>query len=306
MILLTYRAQTPGGLRLAVKTEYGVIDVEAARHALGLESGTVPDTPEVLFRQGLDTLPALVDFVTRLLPPAGEPAWLLDEASLTLGPCVPHPGKIICVGLNYRRHIAEAGADVPDVPVLFSKFANALAASGEPVPLPAHVVQYDYEAELAAVIGRCARYIPESEALDYVFGYCNANDISARELQGRTSQWLLGKTLDRFFPIGPYLVTADEVADPQQLPIRCWLNGELRQDSSTADMLFSVARIISYASHYMTLNPGDVISTGTPEGVVLGMANKVWMKPGDEVSVEVGNLGRLTNRMVNEGGTNGT
>ena len=274
--------------------------MKAALNSLELNLEGVPESPEALFQQGLPALAALEGLVAQVLPLAGGDDWLLDEASLTLGPCVPNPEKILCVGLNYRRHIAETGAQVPEVPVLFSKFENALAATGEPVPLPQHVVQYDYEAELAVVIGKKAKYVSEDEALDYVLGYCNANDISARELQMRTSQWLLGKTLDRFLPLGPYLVTPDEVGDPQQLPVRCWLNGELRQDSNTADMLFSAAQVISYASQYMTLEPGDIISTGTPEGVILGKADKVWMKPGDEVTIEVGNLGRLTNRMVAE------
>jgi 2-keto-4-pentenoate hydratase/2-oxohepta-3-ene-1,7-dioic acid hydratase in catechol pathway len=301
MILLTFKAQPSDGLSLGVKTEKGVIDVRAALDALAPKLDDVPESPERLCEQGLSALPALEAFVARALPLAEDAAWMLDEASLTLGPCVSGPEKILCVGLNYRRHIAEAGAEVPEVPVLFSKFDNALAAAGELVPIPRHVVEIDYEAELAVVIGREAKYIAEDEALDYVLGYCNANDISARELQRRTSQWLLGKTSDKFLPLGPYLVTADEVEDPQRLSVRSWLNGELRQDSNTADMLFSAAQTISYASQYMTLKPGDIISTGTPEGVILGKAEKVWMKPGDEITVEVGNLGRLTNRMVSEG-----
>jgi len=300
MILLTFRTRTPDGLSLGIKTRTGVIGVKAASTAAELGMDSVPDTPESFFAQGLLALPALEALVARALPFGSDAAWLLDESALTLAPCVPNPEKILCVGLNYRAHIAESGADIPDVPVLFSKFRSALAAAGEPVPLPRHVVQYDYEAELAVVIGKRGKCISERDALDYVLGYCNANDISARELQRRTSQWLLGKTLDKFLPLGPCLVTADEVGDPQQLPIRCWLNAEVRQDSNTADMLFSVAQIISYASQYMTLQPGDIICTGTPEGVVLGTDEKAWMKPGDEVTVEVGNLGRLTNRMVAE------
>ena len=153
---------------------------------------------------------------------------------------------------------------------------------------------------MAVVIGKRARYVSEDKALDYVFGYCNANDLSARDLQKRTSQWLLGKTLDRFGPIGPYLVTADEVADPQSLDIHCWVNGTLRQNSNTADMIFPVRRLVSYISQYLELQHGDVILTGTPEGVVLGMTDKVWLKPGDEVIIEIGDLGRLKNVMVEE------
>jgi 2-keto-4-pentenoate hydratase/2-oxohepta-3-ene-1,7-dioic acid hydratase in catechol pathway len=183
---------------------------------------------------------------------------------------------------------------IPTIPVLFSKFPNTIAAPGEQVVLPATAVEYDYEAELGVVIGRRAKHVREQEALDYVLGYCNINDLSARDLQMRTSQWLLGKTLDQFMPIGPYLVTADTVGDPQALDIRCWVNSALRQSSTTADMIFSVAELVSYISQYMTLEPGDVIATGTPEGVILGMAEKQWLKSRDEVVVEIAGLGRLT------------
>ena len=164
--------------------------------------------------------------------------------------------------------------------------------------MPAAASEYDYEVELTAVIGKRTRDVSETEALDHVVGYCCSNDVSARDLQMRTGQWLLGKTLDKFLPIGPWLVTADEVPDPQALGLRCWLNDDLRQDSNTADMIFSVAEIVSYASRYMTLEAGDVISTGTPEGVILGRQPRVWMKAGDVVAVEVDGLGRLTNRLV--------
>jgi 2-keto-4-pentenoate hydratase/2-oxohepta-3-ene-1,7-dioic acid hydratase in catechol pathway len=226
-------------------------------------------------------------------------AHLLQETELQLAPCVYQPGKIVAVGLNYRRHAHETGATIPATPILFSKFSNTLAASCQPVALPRVATQYDYEVELGVVIGRRASAVPVEQALEYVLGYCSANDLSARDLQMRTSQWLLGKTLDGFCPIGPYLVTRDEVPDPQQLELHTWVNGELRQNSSTADMIFSVAEIVSYASQYMTLDPGDVIITGTPEGVILGMPEpRVWLKPGDEVTVEVQGLGRLVTPLV--------
>ena len=292
MILLTF--QTTDGLALGVKTEKGVLDVKAAARALNAD---IPHTPDTFYTQGLNALPALQTFLAAL-PETG--AWLLDEATLIYGPCVPTPQKILCVGLNYRRHAAESGAKVPDVPVFFSKFNNALAAHGDTIPIPRGVVEIDYEVELAVVIGKPARSVAEDAALDYVLGYCTANDVSARELQMRTSQWLLGKTPDKFCPLGPYLGTADEVGDPQTLSTKSWLNGELRQNSTTADMVFSVAQIISYASLYMTLLPGDVILTGTPEGVILGMKEKVWMRAGDEITVEVEKLGKLTNWLTAE------
>jgi 2-keto-4-pentenoate hydratase/2-oxohepta-3-ene-1,7-dioic acid hydratase in catechol pathway len=294
MKLLTFKSLK--GLSLGIKTDLGVLDVRGA--ALVLDRDDVPVTPAAFFARGTNALPELESLLAEAYPKAQGASWMLNEADLTFGPCVHNPEKLLCVGLNYRRHAAESGAQVPDVPVLFSKFNNALAGHGEPVPLSSGASEYDYEVELAVVIGKAAKNVAVEQALSYVLGYCNANDVSARDLQMRTSQWLLGKTMDKFCPIGPYLVTADEVADPQQLTTRSWLNGELRQNSNTADMVFTVAEIISYASRYMVLKPGDVILTGTPEGVILGMKEKVWMKPGDTISIEVGNLGVLTNPMV--------
>jgi 2-keto-4-pentenoate hydratase/2-oxohepta-3-ene-1,7-dioic acid hydratase in catechol pathway len=293
MYLLSYH--TPAGPRLGLRTTHGVIDVAAA--AKELLAGTQVPPPTSMqelcagwqeTRQGLQRLQELAQ---------GQEAapWLLSEERLQLAPCVPHSGKILCIGLNYRRHAAEAGMPVPDSPMLFSKYANSLAASGETIPLPANARQYDYEAELALVIGRRARAVTEAQALDFVLGYCAANDLSARDLQFRTSQWLLGKALDKFLPIGPYLVTTDEVPDPQDLRMRCLLNGEVRQDSSTADMIFSVAFLVSYLSQYLTLEPGDVIVTGTPEGVIMGRQDGRWLQAGDEVAIEIAGLGRLVN-----------
>jgi 2-keto-4-pentenoate hydratase/2-oxohepta-3-ene-1,7-dioic acid hydratase in catechol pathway len=296
MRLLTYH--TSDGLALGVKVDSGVLDVQSAANALGLAKVTT--TPEAFFTQGLAALPDLEDLVREAMESGETEIWTFDEAALTLGPSVYNPEKILCVGLNYRQHAAESGSDVPDVPVLFSKFNNALNAHGAPITVPKAASQYDYEVELAVVIGKTARNVPEDQALDYVLGYCNANDVSARDLQKRTSQWLLGKTLNGFCPIGPYLVTSSEVTDPQQLDVKSWLNGEPRQDSNTSDMVFTVAEIISYISQYLPLKPGDVILTGTPEGVILGMDPKVWMKPGDEVTIEVEGLGRLTNRLIEE------
>ena len=298
MKLLSFRQDTKDSL--GIMTAQGVLDVAAANGILQMEN--VVDTPTSFYREGLPALPRLQKLVEQALEHEGRAAWLLDENRLELGPCVPQPGKIICVGLNYRKHAKESNMELPPVPVLFSKFQNAIAAPGEPVPLPSIARRYDYEAELAVVIGKRARSVPENQALDFVLGYCNANDISERELQGKTSQWLLGKSLDKFLPLGPYLLTADEAGDPQKWPVRCWLNEELRQDSNTADMIFPVAHLVSFISQYMTLEPGDLISTGTPEGVILGMPQpRVWMKGGDCVTVEVGPLGKLTSPLISEG-----
>ncbi len=295
MKLLTYK--TNRKLKLGIKTDAGIINVKKAGAALNIK---VPQSPRAMYAMGLDALPALNELVDKALPQAAGSTWMLDENKLGFGPCVPSPEKILCVGLNYRRHAAESGVQVPQVPVLFSKFNNALIGSGDVIRIPDGALHIDYEVELAVVIGRTAQHVSVEQALSYVLGYCNANDVSARDLQMRTSQWLLGKTLDGFCPLGPYMVTTDEVADPQNLHTRSWLNGELRQNSNTADMVFTIAHIISYASQFITLKPGDVILTGTPEGVIFGMKEKVWMQPGDEVAIEVGNLGKLVNTLVAE------
>jgi 2-keto-4-pentenoate hydratase/2-oxohepta-3-ene-1,7-dioic acid hydratase in catechol pathway len=293
VILLTF--QTAGDLRLGIKAGDQVLDVAEA--ALRLGPGDLPVTMEAVLRGGSEAIASLTDLVARA---EGRSELYRPEAELTLGPCVPGTGKIICVGLNYRRHAEESGMAVPQTPILFSKFANTIAAHGEAVRLPANAVQYDYEAELGVVIGKRARYISEEEALGAVAGYCNANDLSTRDLQFRTNQWLLGKSLDQFAPVGPYLVTSDQVGDPGQLSIRLWMNGELRQNSHTADLIFSVPYLVHYISQYMTLEPGDLILTGTPEGVIMGRSDKAWLKPDDVVTVEIEGLGRLTNRMVAE------
>jgi 2-keto-4-pentenoate hydratase/2-oxohepta-3-ene-1,7-dioic acid hydratase in catechol pathway len=217
---------------------------------------------------------------------------------LRLAPAVPDPSKIICVGLNYRKQAAEGGMPVPEQPIYFAKYVNSLAGSGEDVVIPAATQKADYEIELVVVIGRPARKVTTEQALEHVFGYATGNDLSARELQMRSTQWMYGKAIDGFAPLGPYVVTTDELPDPQTLDLRCWMNGELRQNSNTKDMVFGVAELVSDLSQIMTLEPGDVIYTGTPEGVILGMAEPVWLQPGDEVVCEIENLGRLVTRLV--------
>ena len=271
-------------------------DPEGALHVGVRQGDTVIRTgmaADELGRRGLEALPEL----SRIADEGRAP---VDLDALRLGPPTPRPGKIVCVGLNYRRHAVETNNPIPSTPVLFSKFGNTITGPDADVAVPAEVEQLDYEAELVVVIGRRARRVSEAHALDHVLGYMSGNDLSARALQNRTKQWLLGKTLDDFLPIGPQLVTADDVPDPQALSVRSWLNGELRQDSNTADMIFSVAEIIAYASTYFPLDSGDIICTGTPEGVIQGMREQRWMRPGDEVVVEVGDLGRLTTRLVAE------
>jgi len=295
MRLVTF-AVTPGApWRTGMRAGDGVVDLLAV-HAVAPVADWAP-TPQAIQERGIEALPTLAAIAARA---STVPGATLDAGTLTLGPCVVAPQKIIAIGLNYRKHAAEAGMAIPESPIVFNKFANALAAAGETVTIPKVTQKADYEVELAVIIGKKATAISEDVALDHVWGYATANDLSARDLQFRTAQWMLGKTLDGFLPLGPDLVTTDEIPDPQTLPLRTWLNGELRQDSTTADMIFSVAQLVSYCSHYFTLTPGDVMITGTPAGVIAGMKEPVWLKGGDRVVVEVVGLGQLETSFVAE------
>jgi 2-keto-4-pentenoate hydratase/2-oxohepta-3-ene-1,7-dioic acid hydratase in catechol pathway len=215
---------------------------------------------------------------------------------------VPDPPKIICIGLNYRDHAAESGVPVPPEPILFSKYATALIGHGETIILPAVSQEVDYEAELVVVIGRRGRHIPRARAFEYVGGYAVGHDVSARDWQLNKpgKQWMAGKTFDTFAPVGPELVTPDEIPDPHKLGIRLRLNGQTMQESSTSQLIFGVDELIAYLSQVFTLEPGDMIFTGTPPGV--GMARKppVWLKPGDTVEVEIDQLGMLQNHVAAE------
>ncbi len=221
------------------------------------------------------------------------------EAVCLLAPILT-PGKIVCIGLNYRDHAAETGVSVPEEPVLFAKFANSVIGPGAPIMVPRVARRVDYEAELGVVIGRQARRVGPEEALGCVAGYICANDVSARDLQPKSGQWTRGKAVDTFLPTGPWLVTADEIPDPQTLGIRCMVNGEVLQDSNTAEMVFGVAHLVSFISQTMTLEPGDLVVTGTPAGVGFAREPKRWLEPGDTVTVEIEGVGRLTNRIERE------
>ncbi len=215
---------------------------------------------------------------------------------------IPAPEKIICVGLNYADHARETGKEPPTEPVIFCKFATAVSAAGDPIVLPKVSNKVDYEAELVAVIGRGGRHIPLDTALEHVAGYCCGHDVSARDWQtGKPGgQWLLGKSFDTFAPFGPELVTADELGDPGDLRVQLRLNGRTMQDSSTRQFIFSVAELVAYISGVCTLHPGDVIFTGTPSGVGVARKPPVYLRPGDEVEVEIERIGVLRNPVVAE------
>jgi 2-keto-4-pentenoate hydratase/2-oxohepta-3-ene-1,7-dioic acid hydratase in catechol pathway len=213
---------------------------------------------------------------------------------------ITRPGKIVCVGLNYRDHAAEGGMDLPKAPLLFAKWPNSLIGAGDAIVLPPEAREVDYEAELGVVIGATARRVAERDALEHVEGYICVNDVSARDLQFGDGQWTRGKSPDSFCPVGPRLVAREEIDDPQALAIRCVVNETTRQDSSTAQMIFSVAEIIAYVSQLITLAPGDLIATGTPAGVGVFQDPKVLLQDGDEVSVAIEGLGTLTNPVEKE------
>jgi 2-keto-4-pentenoate hydratase/2-oxohepta-3-ene-1,7-dioic acid hydratase in catechol pathway len=238
------------------------------------------------------------DLVAWLAGAPAEEGAAVPLGALTLRAPIPRPGKILCIGLNYRDHAAEVGKPLPAVPMVFAKFANSVVPDGATVPIPAVTEKVDWEAELGVVIGRTVKGIGAEEALDAVAGYVCLNDLSARDLQNVTTQYTLGKAIDGFLPMGPALVTRDEVPDPQDLAISCTVNGQTVQDSSTRELIFGVAELVSFLSRTITLEPGDVIATGTPAGVGTGRTPPWFLQPGDEVVVEIERLGRLTTRMA--------
>ncbi|MDD9266733.1 fumarylacetoacetate hydrolase family protein [Paenibacillus sp. GCM10023248] len=299
MKLLTFHQNET--LALGVLTDQGVLDVAGAVRRFN-PAFAVPANVHEAIQGGAAATEALRQLVNLALESADRADLLLSESSVTYGPCVTDPGKIICVGLNYRKHAEETNAPIPQYPILFNKFNNTLTGHGHDIALPRVTKEVDYEAELVIVIGKQAKYISKEDALDHVYGYCCVNDLSARDLQMRTAQWLLGKSCDDFSPLGPYLVTADEVGNPNDLSISTTVNGKVRQNSNTADMIFHCDEIVSYISQHMTLYPGDIILTGTPEGVVLGdpVDKRVYLQNGDTVTITIEKLGSLTNRMVSE------
>lgn len=214
------------------------------------------------------------------------------DNSVRLGPCVGNVGKFICIGLNYSDHAAESGMDVPSEPVIFFKATSAICGPNDNVEIPRTSVATDWEVELGVVIGKAAKYIEEATALDHVAGYCVINDVSERDFQiKRQGQWVKGKSADTFGPIGPWLVTRDEVPDPQALAMTLDVNGERMQDGSTATMVYGVAHLVAYVSQFMSLQPGDIISTGTPPGVGMGQKPPRYLKPGDVMELSIEGLG---------------
>lgn len=240
-----------------------------------------------------DVLGALPDVTPEDLP--------LVEGAPRIGAPVDRVGKLLCIGLNYSDHAAEVGLPIPDEPIVFMKATSAIAGPNDPIIIPRKARKVDYEAELGVVIGKTAKYVSEENALDHVAGYCAVNDVSEREWQlERGGQWIKGKSCDGFGPIGPWLVTPDEIDDPQNVALRLAVNGETRQDGSTQTMIFSVAQVIAYLSQMMSLHPGDIIATGTPPGVGMGYTPPRYLNAGDVVDLEVAGLGRQRQRVMRD------
>jgi 2-keto-4-pentenoate hydratase/2-oxohepta-3-ene-1,7-dioic acid hydratase in catechol pathway len=223
---------------------------------------------------------------------------LFDPVHVVLVAPIPRPPKIICIGLNYRDHAEESKMAIPEVPTVFSKYASSVIGPKAAIVLPPNSTKPDYEAELAVVIGKGGRHIPEANWREHVFGYTVINDVSARDFQMATSQWMIGKTFDTFCPMGPAIVTTDEIEDPHALPIKTVINGETLQDSNTRNLIFKIPQLIAFLSSVFTLEPGDVISTGTPAGVGFSYNPPRWLRPGDEVVVSVEGVGVLSNPVV--------
>jgi 2-keto-4-pentenoate hydratase/2-oxohepta-3-ene-1,7-dioic acid hydratase in catechol pathway len=282
--------QTSRGLSLGVRTDKGIIDVGAAATAFKIDDA--PESTDDIISHNYE--PAALKAALDKAKAAGG-KYLIAEKDATFGPCVTDPSKILCVGLNYRAHAAEANEKLPKEPILFNKYNSALNSHGGTIAVSKEPGKnFDYETELVAVIGKTARNVSEADALSCVFGYCTGQDFSERDQQMRSGQWMLGKTGDGWGPIGPWLVTADQV-DPENLNLKTLVNGEQRQSANTKDMIFSVRQIVAFASKYMTLQPGDLIFTGTPEGVIIGYPpeKRVWLKAGDKVVSSIDKLGDL-------------
>ena len=302
MRLAQFRSRDSSAQRLGVLLGDVVCDVGELARAIRSDGATVADwllaansTLDVVNRgaEGVEQLSTLLTLHT------GSQAAVTGfrEEDVTLLPAI-YPGKILAIGRNYADHALEGGGEPPKAPLIFAKLSNALSAHNAPIVLPTVSETIDWEAELAVVIGRRAKAVSEADALDHVFGYTLMNDVTARDLQRKDGQWTRGKGLDTFAPLGPFITTHDEIADVQNLKIEGLYNGEVTQTSNTSKMIFSIAYLISYISQGITLEPGDVIASGTPEGVGFFRDPPVLLKPGDVCEVRVEKLGTLRNPVV--------
>ena len=289
LTLLTFR--DGGQYCLGVKTPKGILEVRKAAAHFHMPAPTSMDD---LLQNGKGGL--LEELMDAAATNAGSSHFFRPEQGLEYGPVVMNPEKIVMMGLNYRQHAIETHSPIPTNPVLFNKYNNSLNCHNGVIHLPTGVArQFDYEVELVVVFGKKAHNVSEDEALDCIAGYCTGNDFSARDLQTMTSQWMIGKTCDGFAPLGPYFVSADLVGDPNKLRLETRVNGEPRQDSNTSDMIFNCRQLISFISKVMTISPGDILFTGTPQGVIMGKPKdqQVWLKSGDQIACSIEKLGEL-------------
>jgi acylpyruvate hydrolase len=306
--LVSYKLKgKPGPLRIGIVVNENVIDIqEAYRKYLEMERKqdladhvqyVLPSDPATFLSIGFDAVTK-----ARKAMDAIENEELdnisFNRETVTLSAPNPSPSKIICIGKNYLDHAMEMGGEVPDYPMLFAKFTNSIIGPEDNIEKPNVTEKLDYEVELAVVIGKEASNVSEAKALNHVAGYTLANDTSARDLQKRTSQFLQGKTLDNSTPIGPWIVTPDEIGDPSNLSIRSLVNGEERQSSNTSKLIFNIPYLISFISKLITLNPGDIILSGTPDGVGAGMSPPQFLKDGDTVTLEIEKIGIMENKVI--------
>ena len=295
MQLVSYRMQghTDEGWRAGVEHEGRLVDVAAFWN-----DGSSETTIKHLLTAGPATVSTVLQQAHEALDASPQASGVFQTASVELGPPVPDPDKIICIGLNYAAHANEAGLAQSEVPIFFAKFRNALVGPSAPIVLPRVSREIDYEGELAVVIGQRCKDVSASSALEYVAGYSVFNDVSARDLQMQTSQFMAGKALDTFAPMGPGIVPASDIPDPQALLLTTKVNGQVVQHASTATMIFSVAKVIAFLSSLMTLEPGDIIATGTPSGVGFMRTPPLFLQDGDVTEVEIEGIGQIRNPAV--------
>lgn len=286
MRLVTFTHQ--GQRRLGARSGDSIIDLSTA-------DPSIPSTMKEFLEAGDNAISAAQTVID-----SGTHA--ISATDVTIHAPIDNPEKIICIGLNYADHAAESSMPIPEEPIVFSKYASSIIGPDENIVAPSASSQVDYEVELVVVIGKSGRNISEEDALDHVAGYMVGHDVSARDyqLEKPGTQWMMGKTFDTFAPIGPDLVTTDDVPDPHNLGIRCILNGETVQDSNTSQLIFGVPKLIAYLAHVFTLTPGDLIFTGTPHGVGMGREPQLWLKHGDLVICEIDGLGRLENPVISD------
>lgn len=308
MKLVSYRPKgSNGSFRIGFLIDEKVFDVQHSyqRFLQSREEDLVksietflPADPNDFFLMGMDTIERAQRAFDYMVNDLAEEDLSIARDQVNLGTPIPNPRKVICIGQNYADHVAEMKSSLPDHPVLFAKFSNALIGPEDDIQKSPLTNQLDYEVELVIVIGKEASEINKEDAFDYIAGYTVGNDTSARDLQKRTPQWLQGKSHDNSTPIGPYIVTADEISDPENLGIRAFVNGEKRQESTTKELIFTIPTLIEFISSLITLQPGDIIFTGTPHGVGAGMNPPQFLNPGDVVTLEIDGIGKLENKVI--------